>query len=75
MLRSANIYRFLFHKESAAYQQYRQLIEQFTRELNKVNDSNSYKPEDIYEPEMATDDDQDYDVIKQEIKEEHRQVR
>ncbi|KAF2900883.1 hypothetical protein ILUMI_05288 [Ignelater luminosus] len=63
---------FLFHKESAAYQQYIQLVEQFKAEMGKseVKEEN-YKPEDIYEPEMATDDDFDrlnnFVNIKQEM--------
>lgn len=60
-----NVYRFLFHKESAAYQQYQQLVEQFVREINKSeteNQESHYKPEDIYEPEMAIDEEVDQPV-------------
>ncbi|KAI4459426.1 arginine/serine rich splicing factor sf4/14 [Holotrichia oblita] len=56
-------YRFLFHKESAAYRQYEQLVEQFKMELVKGDDQkkdeNFYKPEDTYEPESLEDDDSD----------------
>ncbi|KAF5282992.1 hypothetical protein FQA39_LY04863 [Lamprigera yunnana] len=58
---------FLFHKKSAAYQQYLQLIEQFKLEKFKVEvNQENYKPEDIYEPEMATDDDFDRHSVKTE---------
>ncbi|KRT78183.1 hypothetical protein AMK59_7691, partial [Oryctes borbonicus] len=54
---------FLFHKESAAYRQYEQLVEQFKIELGKGDeqkkDENFYKPEDTYEPEAMEDDDPD----------------
>lgn len=68
-----NIYRFLFRKDSAAYQQYRQLVQQFKHEKelkrkieeNQENDCKP-KPEDIYEPETAFED----DTIKTEIKDE-----
>lgn len=49
-------FRFLFNKQSAAYQQYRQIVEQFRSELNSINEKTEYQPEDIYEPENATDD-------------------
>lgn len=59
----SNIYRFLFHKESAAYRQYEQLVEQFKMELGKSDESkkeeNFYKPEDTYEPESMDDEDPD----------------
>lgn len=51
--------RFLFHKNSAAYQQYRQLVEQFRAELGskkQQTDNIEYQPEDIYEPDNLTDD-------------------
>lgn len=48
--------RFLFNKQSAAYQQYRQIVEQFRSEINSVKKEPEYQPEDIYEPENATDD-------------------
>lgn len=50
-------YRFLFNKQSAAYQQYRQIVEQCRAEIASSNDE--YHPEDIYEPENATDDESD----------------
>ncbi|XP_044259162.1 formin-like protein 20 isoform X2 [Tribolium madens] len=70
---------FLFHKESAAYQQYQQLVEQFKREIskqedNETKDTQHYKPEDIYEPEMAIEDDNDTNIIqekKEPILKEH----
>ena len=73
MLRFLNVYRFLFHKESAAYQQYQQLVEQFKREINAKNEANEakdthYKPEDIYEPEMAIEDENDTISMKLEKK-------
>lgn len=52
-------YRFLFNKQSAAYQQYRQIVEQCRSELGAVN-QDEYKPEDIYEPENTTDDENDH---------------
>lgn len=37
-----------------------QLVEQFKAEMGKLEvKEENYKPEDIYEPEMATDDDFD----------------
>ncbi|KAK4883540.1 hypothetical protein RN001_006859 [Aquatica leii] len=56
---------FLFYKESAAYQQYLQLIEQFKLEMLKIEiKQENYKPEDIYEPEMAMEDDFERHIIK-----------
>lgn len=51
--------RFLFHKQSAAYQQYQQLIERFKLDIKKdeTKKENDYKPEDLYEPEMAGEED------------------
>ncbi|XP_017771547.1 PREDICTED: actin cytoskeleton-regulatory complex protein PAN1-like isoform X2 [Nicrophorus vespilloides] len=53
---------FLFHKESAAYQQYLQMVEQFKSEMvatttttTVLDTSDDYRPEDIYEPEMPSD--------------------
>lgn len=43
-----------------AFQQYQQLIEQFNAEKGGppgYGTADDYKPEDIYEPEMALDDD------------------
>lgn len=54
--------RFLFHKNSAAYQQYRQHVEQFRAELGSIKQAENcsktieYQPEDIYEPDNLTDD-------------------
>ncbi|XP_063909039.1 arginine-glutamic acid dipeptide repeats protein-like isoform X2 [Zophobas morio] len=69
---------FLFHKESAAYQQYQQLVEQFKREINAKNEANEakdthYKPEDIYEPEMAIEDENDTISMKLEKKTDSRE--
>ncbi|XP_074038988.1 uncharacterized protein isoform X2 [Leptinotarsa decemlineata] len=49
---------YLFHKDSAAYKQYRQLIEQFKRENEMRNMAEERKPklEEVYEPEMALED-------------------
>lgn len=47
--------RFLFHRDSSAYRQYKMLVDQFKCELNRQGET-LYKPEDLYEPEMATDD-------------------
>ncbi|KAJ8917196.1 hypothetical protein NQ315_012688 [Exocentrus adspersus] len=50
---------FLFHKESAAYRQYLDLVQQFKREVEeKATESREpiVKSEDIYEPEMALED-------------------
>lgn len=43
------------------------LIEQFKNEF-KQQDDNLYKPEDIYEPEMATDDYLDAKTTKRKRK-------
>ncbi|XP_022919527.2 uncharacterized protein [Onthophagus taurus] len=48
---------FLFHKESAAYRQYQQLVEQFKMEL-EAREENSYQPEDTYEQDGIDDDDE-----------------
>lgn len=55
------LFRFLFHKGTVAYRQYQQLVEQYKMEMEKAEQEN-YKPEDIYEPEMANDD--DHTIIK-----------
>ncbi|CAH1155218.1 unnamed protein product [Phaedon cochleariae] len=50
---------FLFHKESAAYRQYRRLIEQFKAEKEPPQGDVKPKVEkdfELYEPEMALDD-------------------
>ncbi|KYB29006.1 hypothetical protein TcasGA2_TC030741 [Tribolium castaneum] len=60
---------FLFYKESAAYQQYQQLVEQFKREADETKDTQHYKPEDIYEPEMAIEDDSDTSMTQEQKKE------
>ncbi|KAK9884466.1 hypothetical protein WA026_007309 [Henosepilachna vigintioctopunctata] len=49
---------FLFHKESAVYRQYLQLVQQFKDEIAfTTSNRNEYKPEDMYEPEAAGEDD------------------
>ncbi|KAL3278275.1 hypothetical protein HHI36_013610 [Cryptolaemus montrouzieri] len=49
---------FLFHKESAAYRQYEQLVQQFKEEMAvESSNKNKYKPEDVYESEGAIEDD------------------
>lgn len=48
--------RFLFYKDSAPYKQYQDLIQQFKGELNKLPEKEP-SPGDIYEPEMALEDD------------------
>lgn len=42
-----------------AFQQYRQIIEQFKAERSSTTPARTedYQPEDIYEPEMALDED------------------
>lgn len=62
-------FRFLFRKESAAYQQYAQLVEQFKHETVKTEArAENYEPEDIYEPEMANEDDlKQEDTIKYRV--------
>ncbi|KAF5270351.1 hypothetical protein FQR65_LT05539 [Abscondita terminalis] len=58
---------FLFYKECAAYQQYIQLIERFKMEMVKNEIKREcYKPEDIYEPEMAMDDEFERHAVKAE---------
>ncbi|XP_044756831.1 arginine-glutamic acid dipeptide repeats protein-like [Coccinella septempunctata] len=48
---------FLFHKDSAAYKQYQQLIEQFKKEMmEECSNRTEYKPEDAYEPEVACEE-------------------
>lgn len=68
-----NVYRFLFHKESAAYRQYQELIQQFKREVDDKIAAEVKgivaKPEDIYEPEMALEE-MDRTTVKTEIKQE-----
>lgn len=66
-----NVYRFLFHKESAAYQQYRQLVGQFKHEKElkrQIEEAQEIerKPrlEDIYEPEKALEDNDYKDDLK-----------
>lgn len=52
-------YRFLFHKESVAYRQYQQLVEQFKAEIEMVEgkrEDNFYKPEDAYEQDSIEDE-------------------
>ncbi|XP_045465905.1 uncharacterized protein LOC123674844 [Harmonia axyridis] len=54
---------FLFHKESAAYKQYQQLIEQFKKEMADENFSRTgYKKEEAYEPEVAFEEDDQNDL-------------
>lgn len=68
-------YRFLFHKESAAYQQYRQLVEQFKHEKEmqrqfeeSLDNIHKFKPEDIYEPERALEENDYMMTDKEEMK-------
>lgn len=59
-------HRFLFHKESAAYKQYQQLIEQFKKEMADENFCRTgYKKEEAYEPEVAfEEDDQNVRILE-----------
>ncbi|KAG5892651.1 hypothetical protein JTB14_025445 [Gonioctena quinquepunctata] len=61
---------YLFHKESAAYKQYRQLIEQFKRENALVKQEEEKKPkiEDKYEPEMVLEDNEKTTIGEVEVK-------
>ncbi|ERL94086.1 hypothetical protein D910_11368 [Dendroctonus ponderosae] len=67
---------FLFHKESPAYRQYAGLVEQYKREReDKERTLVKPDPSEIYEPEMALEDDDFEDSkdnfdFKQEIKQE-----
>ncbi|KAJ8984649.1 hypothetical protein NQ317_009877 [Molorchus minor] len=50
---------FLFHKESNVYRQYQSLVEQFKKEIEEKKfgmKEIKIKPEEMYEPEMALED-------------------
>ncbi|XP_050303818.1 uncharacterized protein LOC126741448 isoform X2 [Anthonomus grandis grandis] len=75
---------FLFHKDSAAYRQYASLVEQYRKEreaMESMDEKMEIKPDpsEIYEPEMALEDDEvelDNKVeIKQELKQEDDSTR
>ncbi|GJQ72572.1 hypothetical protein Trydic_g1240 [Trypoxylus dichotomus] len=65
---------FLFHKESAAYRQYEQLVEQFKIELGKGEEQRKeehfYKPEDTYDPESIDEEDLDKCRLQEEGRDE-----
>lgn len=72
--------RFLFHKDSAAYRQYANLVDQYKGEREEKRpsaDSIEIKPDlsEIYEPEMALEDEEEEDDADGNALTEIKQVR
>ncbi|XP_044736541.1 SURP and G-patch domain-containing protein 1 isoform X2 [Chrysoperla carnea] len=63
---------FIYDKNSSAYRQYQELVNQFKAEFNQSNDNTEYKPEDLYESDNLSNTDDRSNNDSEDLKKDIR---